>query len=52
MAGWILFTVSAVFFTVGAVRDGGAVELVASSTFLLACVLFVVPAVANRPRDD
>lgn len=52
MAGWVLFTVSAVFFTVGAVRDGGAVELVASLTFLVACALFLVPAVMNRPRRE
>ncbi|MDX2381437.1 MAG: hypothetical protein QNM02_16960 [Acidimicrobiia bacterium] len=51
-AGWVLFTVSAAFFTVGALRDGGLIELVASLTFLLACVVFMVPAIMNRPRSD
>ena len=50
--GWVLFTVSAIFFCVGAVRDGGIIELVASWSFLLACVVFMVPVVMNRPRRD
>jgi hypothetical protein len=50
--GWVLFTVSAAFFTVGAVRDGGLIELAASLSFLLACVMFIIPAIADRPRDD
>ncbi len=50
--GWLLFTVSAVFFSVGAIRDGGVIELVASLAFLLACVVFLVPNVVNRPRRD
>lgn len=51
VAGWVLFMVSAIFFTVGAVRDGRVIELVASLSFLLACVLFMVPVILNRPHS-
>lgn len=47
-----MFTVSAIFFCVAAVRDGGLIGLAASSSFLVACVVFIVPAVLNRPRSD
>ena len=50
--GWVLFTVSAVFFTAGALRDGNVTDVLASLSFLLACVLFMVPAILNRPRSD
>ncbi|NNE12918.1 MAG: hypothetical protein HKN41_11825, partial [Ilumatobacter sp.] len=52
VVGWGLFTVSAIGFTIAAVRDRGVVEIVASVAFLLACIVFVVPAIANRPRRD
>ncbi len=50
--GWVFFTLSAVFFTVGAARSGSVVELVASLWFLAACVLFMIPAIVNRPRRE
>ncbi len=50
--GWALFTVSAVFFTLGAVRDGSVIGLVASLSFLLGCVVLMLPAVFDRPRGD
>ncbi len=49
--GWLLFTVSAAFFTVSAARNGDLLDLLASLAFLLACVMFIVPAWANRPGD-
>jgi hypothetical protein len=49
MVGWALFTVSAIFFTIGALRSGGIIELIASGTFLLACLVFIVPAFGQRP---
>lgn len=52
MVGWLLFTVSAVFFMIGAMRSGGLVELIASATFLLACLVFIAPAMAQRPEAD
>ncbi len=49
ISGWTLFTVSALFFTLDAVRDESVVATVASVTFLVACVLFVIPVLASRP---
>ena len=52
LVGWVLFTVSAACFTAEAVRSGGALYLVASVTFLLACLVFMVPVLLNRPGND
>ncbi|MEC9347564.1 MAG: hypothetical protein VYB54_15170 [Pseudomonadota bacterium] len=49
MAGWGLFTLSALAFTVDAWQDGSTLYLVASLLFLLACLVFMVPAWARRP---
>ncbi len=43
--GWILFVLSAVFFTLASLRSGDLVTLTGSLLFLLACVLFIVPLV-------
>lgn len=51
VVGWGLFTVSAVCFTIEAARAGSVIGLVASLCFLLACVVFMVPVIADRPRD-
>lgn len=48
--GWLLFSVSAIFFTVGAARSGSLIELAASLSFLFACGMFIVPVVVERPR--
>ena len=47
--GWLLFTVSAIFFSVEAVRSGSVIAVLASLSFLVACFLFIIPAVLNRP---
>lgn len=51
MVGWVLFTVSAVCFSIEAARDGSVVGLLASLSFLLACIVFMVPVISDRPRD-
>jgi len=51
-AGWLLFTVSAVCFSIDAVRSGGVVAIVASLSFLVACFMFIIPAIGNRPGSD
>ena len=51
VVGWVLFTVSAVCFTVQALRAGSVIGLVASLSFLLACLVFMVPVIADRPRS-
>jgi len=48
--GWVLFTVSAIAFLVAALSDGGPVEVIASLAFLVACIVFLIPVVANRPH--
>ena len=47
--GWLLFTLSAIFFSLEALRNGSVLSVLASLTFLVACILFIVPAIANRP---
>ena len=47
--GWVLFTVSALFFTWGTWKAGDAIGLIASLAFLIACVLFMIPAWVHRP---
>jgi hypothetical protein len=49
-AGWLLFTASALFFVWSSARAGDAIGLIASIFFLLACIAFMVPAWAKRPR--
>jgi hypothetical protein len=47
--GWVLFTFSAAGFTLGALRSGDALSLIASLLFLLACFLFLAPVWSRRP---
>ncbi len=48
-SGWILFTISAACFTYIAIDSESVVAIVASVTFLAACVLFIIPVIVNRP---
>ncbi len=41
--GWILFTLSALFFIVSSLRNGDVVGLLGGVFFLLACVAFLAP---------
>jgi hypothetical protein len=41
--GWILFTLSALFFIVSSLRNGDIVGLLGRVFFLLACVAFLAP---------
>lgn len=47
--GWVLFTVSAMFFTLGAWKARDMIGLIASLAFLVACVCFIVPVWRHRP---
>jgi hypothetical protein len=42
--GWILFLVCAVVFILAGVRDRDVLLTVGSILFLVACVLFLIPA--------
>jgi len=48
LAGWILFIVSAVFFTWASWRDGDPLALAGSLFFLFACLVFLVPLHGHR----
>lgn len=47
--GWILFTVSAVFFLLGTWRAGDVIGIIASLAFLIACIFFIIPVWVHRP---
>jgi hypothetical protein len=49
IAGWLLFIVSALFFTAAAWRAGDMLALVGSLFFLVACFSFLVPIARKRP---
>ena len=48
--GWALFTVSALFFVLAALRSGDLLGLLGGLFFFVACVVFLVPLVAD-PKD-
>lgn len=51
--GWVLFTVSALFFLWGGWKAGDAIGILASLAFLVACIVFMIPAWVHRPgRHD
>lgn len=51
-AGWILFIVSAVFFTWASWRAGDMLALAGSLFFLFACLVFLVPLHGHRVPDE
>jgi uncharacterized ion transporter superfamily protein YfcC len=52
IAGWLLFTVSAMLFIWSAVSAGDWISGIASLFFLIACLVFLVPAWRQRPSPD
>lgn len=50
--GWVLFTVSAVFFLWGTWKSGDVIGIIASLAFLIACIFFMIPAWVHRPGKD
>ena len=49
--GWILFIVSAAFFTWASWRAGDLLALAGSIFFLLACLVFLIPLHGHRVPD-
>ena len=45
LGGWILFILSASFFTAASIRVGDVLSLLGSLLFLFACFLFLIPFV-------
>jgi hypothetical protein len=50
LCGWLLFVVSAVFFIAAALAGGDPLALAGGVFFLVACLVFLVPLLAGRPR--
>lgn len=48
LIGWLLFIVSALFFTAAAWRAGDLLALLGALAFLIACFFFLWPLVARR----
>lgn len=48
VAGWTLFVLSAVLFTVTTARAGDWIGVAASLLFLFACIVFMVPLARDR----
>ena len=46
--GWILFTISALFFIASSLRNGDLVGLLGGLFFLLACVAFLAPYIGTH----
>ena len=52
VAGWLLFTFSAVFFIWSSARVGDGVAVIASLLFFAACIVFMIPVWRLRPSPD
>ena len=52
LVGWLLFTASAAAFVISSAGTGDHVALAASLLFLLACIVFLIPLWAQRPRRN
>jgi uncharacterized membrane protein YgdD (TMEM256/DUF423 family) len=48
-AGWLLFTGSALFFCLSALKSGDILALIGGVLFLLACIVFLIPVWRTRP---
>ena len=48
LAGWVLFTFSAMFFTASSVKAGDPAAIAGSALFLVACIVFMRPLLASR----
>ena len=51
LAGWVLFVISALFFTATSLRAGDMLSLLGSLFFLVACFVFLIPY-ALRARAE
>jgi hypothetical protein len=50
--GWILFLVCAGLFIASSIKAGDILALAASILFLVGCVVFIIPIVIKRERDE
>ncbi len=52
LAGWILFTLSAAFFTVSSLRSGDLAAVAGSTLFFVACLVFMRPLLSSQKCSD
>ena len=50
--GWLLFIVCAIFFIASATINGDTLYLIGSIVFLFACLIFIIPLVVERIKDE
>ena len=52
LAGWVLFTASAAFFTLSSFRSGDQAAIAGSVLFLIACFVFMRPLISSLVQSD
>ena len=50
--GWVLFVLCGLLFTLAALRANDIVSIAASITFLLGCLVFIIPLVKAIWQDE
>ena len=48
LAGWILFTFSAAFFTLSSIKSGDLAAIAGSALFFVACLVFMRPLLSSQ----
>ncbi len=48
LEGWILFTLSAAFFTLSSLQSGDLAAIAGSALFFVACLVFMRPLLASQ----
>lgn len=48
LAGWILFTLSAAFFTYSSLKAGDPAAVAGSALFFVACLVFMRPLLSSQ----
>jgi len=50
--GWLLFLVCAGFFIASAIEGDNVLGLAGSTIFLVGCIIFIIPLVTKKNRDE
>ena len=50
--GWFLFLLCAIFFIASAAINGDVLYLIGSIVFLFACLIFILPILIKRIKDE
>ena len=52
LGGWVLFLVCAGFFIASAIEGDNVLGLAGSTIFLVGCIIFIIPLVTKKNRDE